>query len=222
MTDQRSEKRRICDYISKEARGRPGQPELAAAFNPPADPIKAKIYKVPFEPGSSWSAEPPPFWWVVVIDTMMDLYRGDQFNSADEVYRFHLGVRRRTKAGIDRRVILGAVLGMIITYASLFLFAPAGICGIGFAPIVGGFIAGLIARGTDRGGVAGSMMGLIGAIFALVGAASMDIWTIHIPHGYIDLTGFNLAMIGLWGAYLAFLGWIGGSIGGAIAKRSNY
>lgn len=84
----------VRDYVEAEAAGEAGEPSLVTSFNPPHDPVGARVYRVDFTPGETWIGEAPKWWWVVVSDLPMNLYDGEKF-TADEAYSFHLGVMLR-------------------------------------------------------------------------------------------------------------------------------
>ena len=88
------EKEAIRNYVEAEAKGKAGEPVLVASFNPPDDPIEARVYRVDFTPGEAWLSRAPEWWWVVVSKLPMNLYDGGKF-TASEVYSFHLGVMLR-------------------------------------------------------------------------------------------------------------------------------
>ena len=89
-----NEKETVRDYVEAEVEGKAGEPVLVASFNPPDDPIGARVYRVDFTPGEAWSGRAPAWWWVVVSKLPMNLYDGEKF-TANEVYSFHLGVMLR-------------------------------------------------------------------------------------------------------------------------------
>jgi hypothetical protein len=88
------EKEAVKNYVEAEAQGKAEEPVLVASFNPPDDPIGARVYRVDFTPGEVWIGDAPKWWWVVVSDLPMNLYDGGKF-TADEAYSFHLGVMLR-------------------------------------------------------------------------------------------------------------------------------
>ena len=88
------EKEAVRKYVETEVEGKAREPVLVASFNPPDDPIAARVYRVDFTPGKAWTGEAPKWWWVVVSKLPMNLYDGEKF-TADEVYSFHLGVMLR-------------------------------------------------------------------------------------------------------------------------------
>ena len=87
-------KEAVRDYVEAEAQGRAGEPVLVASFNPPDDPLAARVYRVDFTPGEAWIGDAPQWWLVVVSSLPMNLYDGEKF-TPDEVYSFHLGVMLR-------------------------------------------------------------------------------------------------------------------------------
>jgi len=67
------EKEAVRDYVEAEAGGKAGEPALVASFNPPDDPIEARVYRVDFTPGEAWTVEAPKWWWVVASKLPMNL-----------------------------------------------------------------------------------------------------------------------------------------------------
>jgi hypothetical protein len=88
------EKETVKNYVEAEAQGKAEKPVLVTSFNPPDDPIEARVYRVDFTPGEAWIGKAPKWWWVVASDLPMNLYDGGKF-TANEVYSFHLGVMLR-------------------------------------------------------------------------------------------------------------------------------
>jgi len=83
-------------------------------------------------------------------------------------------------------------------------------------PILAGFVAGLIVGGTDQGSYAGCLSGIVGSlifgvIFTCLGAyfGSLGAWIT----GVISVGGLVCSL------YFAFLGLVGGAIGGAVRGR---
>ncbi len=91
----------------------------------------------------------------------------------------------------------------------------------GLGPIVGGFIAGLVAKeGVGGGAAAGFLSGII-AVAPLAFIVPMA-GGIAAPHMLPIFAGVGLAVLVVAGVILGILGAIGGLIGGAIAgSRSS-
>ncbi len=84
-------------------------------------------------------------------------------------------------------------------------------------PVVGGFVAGLIAKGgLWNGAKAGFVAGIIGALVVII--AGLVIGTLALGlFGFLAALGIGIILIAL-ALYYAVLGCIGGAIGGLISR----
>jgi hypothetical protein len=135
---------------------------------------------------------------------------------ADKFFRQKgLKPQEEPKEGSVMTIFLGAIVGFI---AMMFLdFIPI------LGPILAGFIAGLIAgHGAGRGLTAGFLAGILGSVIVAVligGGIGFFGNLVHLPVLGSLLGGAIGLVIIILGLYNAFLGLIGGAIGGALRGR---
>lgn len=115
-----------------------------------------------------------------------------------------------------RAVITGFVVAIVLGLAAAWLFPPAETAGLALSlpGLVGGFVAGYMVSGVERGAVHGGLSTVVGALAVLAVLTVIGVLFVGIVPA---LGGASVALVGL--TVMAIPGAIAGAAGGWVKDR---